>query len=384
MYFEFATASRIVFGPGTAATLPDKIAEFGSTPCLVTGSDPSRFQWLTDALAQAGTPAHMVAVSGEPDTLSIAKAATEAREAGCDVVIALGGGSVLDSGKAIAALITNTADIYDYLEVVGKGMPLTTQPVPLIAVPTTAGTGSEVTANAVLLSPEHGVKVSMRSRDMIANIALIDPELTRSMPPAVTASTGMDTLVQLIEAYTCNQTNPMTDALCREGLIRVSWALRSAYADGNEITARGAMQMAAMFSGICLANAKLGAVHGFAAPLGGEYGAPHGVVCACLLPHVMTANITALREREPDAIALDGYAEIAAILTGEFNVGAQNGIDWVTELCSDLSIPRLRDLGVKRDDFAALADKAAKASSMKGNPIELTKDELIGILEAAY
>lgn len=384
MYFEFATASRIIFGPGTAATLPDNIAGLGSTPCLVTGSDPSRFQWLTDALTTAGKAPHIVTVSGEPATTMIAEAATGARQAGCDVVIAMGGGSVLDAGKAIAALITNTADIDDYLEVVGKGLPLTNKPMPLIAVPTTAGTGSEVTANAVLVSPEHGVKVSMRSRDMIADIALIDPELTRSMPPAVTAATGMDALVQLIEAYTCNQTNPMTDALCREGLIRVSWALRTAYADGNDITARGAMHMAAMFSGICLANAKLGAVHGFAAPLGGEYGAPHGVVCASLLPHVMAANITALREREPDAIALDGYAEIASILTGEFNRGAQDGIDWVTELCTDLSIPRLRELGVKPEDFDALAKKAANASSMKGNPVELTHDELLGILEAAY
>lgn len=384
MYYEFATASRIVFGPGTAATLPDKAAELGSKPCLVTGGSPERVQWLVDGLTNKGMAPHMVSIFGEPDTGNIALSAEKAREAGCDVVIAIGGGSVLDAGKALAALITNTADVYDYLEVIGKGLPLTEKPMPLIAVPTTAGTGSEVTANAVLLSPEHGVKVSMRSTDMIADIALVDPELTRSMPPEVTAATGIDALTQLIEAYTCNQTNPMTDALCREGLIRVSWALRTAYANGNDINARGAMHMAAMFSGICLANAKLGAVHGFAAPLGGEFGVPHGLVCACLLPHVMEMNIRALRERDSDAIALDGYTEIAAILTGEYGVKAMDGVDWIKELCTDLAIPRLHDIGVKREDFVPLVNKAAQASSMKGNPIRLTTDELMEILENAY
>ncbi len=384
MYYEFATASRIVFGPGTAATLPDKAAELGNKPCLVTGGSPERVQWLIDNLTAKGMIPHMVSIFGEPDTGNIALAAKEAREAECDVVIAIGGGSVLDAGKALAALLTNTDDIYDYLEVVGKGQPLTEKPMPLIAVPTTAGTGSEVTANAVLVSPEHGVKVSMRSTDMIADIALIDPELTRSMPPEVTAATGIDALTQLIEAYVCNQTNPMTDALCREGFIRTSWALRAAYADGNDINARGAMHMAAMFSGICLANAKLGAVHGFAAPLGGEFNAPHGVVCACLLPHVMEMNIRTLRERDPDSIALDGYAEIAAILTEGLHIGARDGIDWIKELCTDLAIPKLRDLGVKPEDFEALANKAAQSSSMKGNPVELTQAELVEILENAY
>ena len=260
----------------------------------------------------------------------------------------------------------------------------TEKPAPLIAVPTTSGTGSEVTANAVLLSPEHGVKVSMRSADMIPNIALIDPELTLSMPPEVTASTGMDALCQLIEAYVSNKSNPMTDCICREGLYRCSWALKTAYDDGSEITARGAMAMAGMFSGIALANAKLGAVHGFAAPLGGEFNAPHGVVCASLLPHVMAMNIRALKEREPDSPALDAYTEVAAILTGEYGIGAEDGITWVQELCEDLNIPGLKEMGVKTEDFAALADKAAKASSMKGNPLKLTKAELVEILERAY
>ncbi|MGL1861675.1 MAG: iron-containing alcohol dehydrogenase [Pseudodesulfovibrio sp.] len=384
MHFEFATAAKIIFGPGTAASIPNMAANFGSTVCLVTGSSPKRTQWVVDALAEKQLSTHVVSISGEPSTTIIADAANAARNAGCDVVIAIGGGSVLDAGKALAALLTNTADLFDYLEVIGKGQPLTEKPAPLIAVPTTSGTGSEVTANAVLLSPEHGVKVSMRSADMIPNVALIDPELTLSMPPEVTASTGMDALCQLIEAYVSNKSNPMTDCICREGLYRCSWALKTAYDDGSEITARGAMAMAGMFSGIALANAKLGAVHGFAAPLGGEFNAPHGVVCASLLPHVMAMNIRALKEREPDSPALDAYTEVAAILTGEYGIGAEDGITWVQELCEDLNIPGLKEMGVKTEDFAALADKAAKASSMKGNPLKLTKAELVEILERAY
>jgi len=384
MHFEFATASRIVFGPGSAASIPDMAADLGHTVCLVTGSSPKRTQWAVDGLTQKGLSTHIFSIAEEPSTTSITEAAITARQAGCDVVIAIGGGSVLDAGKALAALLTNTADLFEYLEVIGKGLPLTEKPMPLIAVPTTAGTGSEVTANAVLVSPEHGVKVSMRSSDMVPNIALIDPELTISMPPEVTAATGMDALTQLIEAYVSNKANPITSCICREGLFRTSWALKAAYDDGTDITARGAMAMASMFSGIALANAKLGAVHGFAAPLGGQFNAPHGLVCASLLPHVMEINIRALNEREPDSPALDAYAEIAAILTGEYGTDANDGIEWVMELCDDLGIPGLQELGIKKDDFHGLADKAANTSSMKGNPVELTKTELMEILERAY
>lgn len=379
MQFQFATASRILFGCGKAKDIPALVKELGSKPCLVTGGNPSRVE---DAVAGI-EPVLGVSIPGEPTTDGISQAAADARAAGCDVVVALGGGSALDAGKAIAALITNTADVLDYLEVVGKGQPLTEKPAPCITAPTTSGTGAEVTANAVLLSKPHGVKASLRSVAMIPDVAVVDPELALTMPPEVTAASGMDAITQLMEAFVSSQSNPMTDALCREGLLRAGISLAFAHANGANIEAREDMALASMYSGIALANAKLGAVHGFAAPLGGEFNAPHGEVCAALLPHVMEANINALRKRAPESPALDAYAEVADILTGEEGATPEDGVGWIKELCGHLDIPGLKAMGVKPADFEALAQKAANASSMKGNPIELTHKELVRILKNA-
>lgn len=379
MQFKFATASRIIFESGAAQTIPALTAELGQRPCLVTGSNPDRTKWLEETLK----PVQVLRISGEPDTDTALAAAAQAREAECDVVVALGGGSVMDAGKIVAALITNTSDLYDYLEVVGKGRPLTEKPVPLITAPTTAGTGSEVTANGVLLARDQGVKVSLRSTDMIADIAVVDPEMTLSMPPAVTAATGMDALTQLMEAYVTHMATPMTDGLCREGIMRAATSLPIAYEDGSDIIAREDMALASLFSGIALANAKLGAVHGFAAPIGGAFKAPHGAVCAALLPHVMRTNIQALQKREPSSPSLFRYNEIAVMLTGDVGVGAEDGADWVEGLCDELNIPGLADMGIGEKDFETLAEHAASASSMKGNPVELTRNELKGILRAA-
>lgn len=383
MQFSFSTASRIIFGSETAKNLPEYVRQLGNRVCLVCGANPERVADVADGLETAGLSPHVESVSGEPDTDSIQKAATRTRSQGCDVVVAVGGGSVLDAGKALAALLTNTRDIYDYLEVVGRGMPLCANPAPFIAVPTTSGTGAEVTANAVLLSREHGVKVSMRSTSMIADVALVDPELAVSMPPSVTASTGMDALTQLMEAFVSNKANPLTDGLCREGMLRASRSLPRAYANGTDMQAREDMAVASLFSGIALANAKLGAVHGFAAPLGGEFHAPHGMVCAALLPHVMRANLRALRERMPDSPALPAYAEVARILTGSPAATPEHGVAWVERLCQQLHIPGLAEMGVEAKDFQSLAEKAARASSMKGNPVTLTNDELLRLLKKA-
>lgn len=379
MKFQFATASNIVFRSGAARDIPGKVGKFGAKPCLVTGSNAGRIQWLIDELSEP----LIIQIADEPDTDIITEAAAQARNHGCDVVVAIGGGSVMDAGKIIAALITNTSDIFDYLEVVGKGNPLTEKPVPLITAPTTSGTGSEVTTNGVVLSKKHGVKVSLRSTEMIADVAIVDPELTLSMPPAVTAATGMDALTQLIEAFVSNKANPMTDSLCREGIMRAATSLPIAYQDGNDLDAREDMALASLLSGIALANAKLGAVHGFAAPLGGEFKAPHGVVCAALLPYVMHMNIQALEERDHHAHALHRYNEIAVMLTGDVKATPETGAQWILDLCEELQIPTLSDLGVTPDDFNNLARNSANASSMKGNPIKLTHDELMAILEAA-
>jgi alcohol dehydrogenase class IV len=383
MNFQFSTAPKIVFGADSSRSIPAHAAAMGNNVCLVTGKSPRRVQWLIKILQEKGLDPHIISISQEPETELIANHVAEARAKGCDVVVAVGGGSVLDAGKAIAALIPNKRDLLDYLEVVGKGMPLEEKPLPLIAAPTTSGTGSEVTTNAVLLCAEHKVKVSLRSADMIADLAIVDPLLTISAPPEVTAATGLDALTQLMESFVSKFSSPMTDALCREGLKHGAQSLLKAYKDGQNAEARTGMALASLFSGITLANAKLGAVHGFAAPLGGEFKAPHGAVCAALLPYVMEVNIRALKNRDPQNPALNAYDETAQILTGNSSAIAADGIEWVKNVCAAMKIPGLREIGVQEKDFDSLASKAARASSMKGNPIELTKQELREILTNA-
>ncbi len=244
-----------------------------------------------------------------------------------DLVVGMGGGSVIDAAKAIAALLTNPGDPLDYLEVIGRGLPLANACAPMMAIPTTAGTGAEVTRNAVLASPAHRVKVSLRSASMLPDVAIVDPELTLSMPPAVTAATGLDALTQCLEPFVSHLATPLTDGFCREGLARAARSLRRAYHHGSDVAARRDMALASLCGGLALANAKLGAVHGFAGPIGGMFDAPHGAVCARLLPLVMTANVRALEERSPNSPALVRYAEVAKIVTGDADASIADGVD---------------------------------------------------------
>lgn len=382
MRFEFMTATRIVFGVGALNDIGKLAAEFGKTALVVTTVSPERADRLLDLLESGGISTHLFIVQGEPTIKEVQAGAEMARSAKCDFVVGIGGGSAMDSGKAIAALATNPGDPLDYLEVIGKNQPLTNAPLPLIAIPTTAGTGSEVTRNAVLSSPEHRVKVSLRHPLMLAKIALIDPQLTYGLPADLTASTGMDALTQVIEPFTCNATNPLVDALCREGITRSARSLRKVYVT-NDTTAREDMALASLFGGLALANAKLGAVHGFAGPLGGMFPIPHGVCCATLLPHTMAVNLKALRERQPDGDSLQRYTEVAQMVTGKPNATADDGVAWVHDLCAVLNIPPLSEFGITQADFPTIIEKSAKASSMKGNPITLTDDEMADILTRA-
>jgi alcohol dehydrogenase class IV len=383
MRFEFATAMRILFGSGTSQEVAPLAAEMGRRAIVVTGGTVERAARLLEQLNEQGVASILFHVAGEPSTEVALAGVQRAREAECDSVISIGGGSVLDTGKAIAALLTNSGQLLDYLEVIGRGRPLTYAAAPYIAVPTTAGTGAEVTRNAVLASPQHRVKVSLRSPLMLPRLAVVDPQLTYSVPPAVTASTGLDALTQVLEPYVSNQANPMTDALCREGMQRIARSLRRAYENGNDATAREDMALASLFGGFALANAKLGAVHGFAGPLGGLFPAPHGAICARLLPYVMKANVRALQARMPDSPALGRYDEVAQILTGKSTAQAVDGITWVQDLCDALDVPTLSDFGLTEDDFPTVVEKARKASSMKGNPVVLTDEELTYILRQA-
>jgi alcohol dehydrogenase class IV len=306
-----------------------------------------------------------------------------ARTEHCDLVISFGGGSALDAGKAIAAMLTNEGELLDYLEIIGHGKTLTKPAAPFMAIPTTAGTGSEATRNAVLASPPHHLKVSLRSPSMLPRVALVDPELTYDLPPAATAGTGLDALTQLIEPYLCSRANPMIDALCREGISRASRSLRAVFKDGRNAAAREDMSMASLFGGIALANAGLGAVHGFAGPFGGMFSAPHGQVCGALLPHVMDINLRALRRRQPTGESLRRFDDIARLLTGIPNATSDQGIEWIRKLVADLKIPRLGTYGMTPAHKAQLVQSAAKASSMKANPIALTTEELGEILDRA-
>ena len=384
MRFEFATAQRIVFGPGTLGELPALARSLGSRPLVVTGRSPARATRLLELLHSNGLTPHTFTVAGEPTTDGVRAGVETARAAGCDLVIGLGGGSALDTAKAIAALLTNPGDLLDHLEVIGRAQPLSHPGAPCVAVPTTAGTGTEVTRNSVLASPEHRVKVSLRSPYVLPRLALVDPELTLDLPPDLTASTGLDALTQLIEPYVCNRANPFVDALCVEGLRRSARSLRKAFEQGRDLAAREDMALASLFSGLALANAGLGAVHGFAAPIGGRFPAPHGAVCAALLPHVMSANLEALRSRAPASPALERYAEIARLLTGRPHAQAADGVAWVRDLGSSLGIRPLRTYGLAEADLPSLVDLATQASSMKANPVTLTPAELLAILEAAW
>ena len=376
MRFEFATAARIVFGAGSVREVAPAAAGLGRRALVVTGAATDRAASLVADLVAAGVACLPFAVAGEPTVDLIRRGAAFAREERCDQVIALGGGSALDAGKALAALLANPGDPLDYLEVIGRGQPLRHASVPFIAIPTTAGTGSEVTRNAVLGSPEHRVKASLRSAGMLPRLAVVDPDLTLSVPASVTAATGLDALTQLIEPYVSLRANPMTDGFCVDGIRRAATALPRAWEKGDDREARASMSLAALLGGLSLTNAGLGAVHGFAAPIGGMFSAPHGAACAAVLPHAMAVNVQALRARAPESPALRRYEEVARLLTGSAQASAEAGVQWVAALCRRLEIPPLRAYGVRDRDLAELVDKAAQTNSIKGNPIALTGEEL--------
>ena len=373
--YEFATATRILFGAGKLTEAAPAAATLGKHALVVTGSNPDRAKKLLESLKAEGLKSTVHSVTGEPKIVD-AQAGTEcARQNECDLVIALGGGSAIDAGKAIAALCTNPGDPLDYLEVIGKGQPLTQPPAPFIAIPTTAGTGAEVTRNAVLASPEDRGKVSLRHPLMLPKLAIVDPQLTYKLPPEITATTGLDALTQLIEPFTCKRANPMTDALCREAIPRAARSLQGACQNPNPAS-REDMALASLHGGLALANSGLGAVHGFAAPIGGMFEAPHGAICAALLPHVMETNLKASTDR-------NRYTETARLLTDNPNATAENGVDWVKDLVHTLKIPGLSTYAITEKDFPNIIEKAHTASSMKANPVNLSDDQLTGILQAA-
>jgi len=396
--FEFATAARTLFGVGTSKKIPALVKELteregcADQPVLIVTGSSERF---SKPLVEALTAEGIVSVvyhcpGGEPTTDTASAAIALATSNRCGAVIAIGGGTPVDTGKCVAAVLTNGSDVpdlYDFLEVVGRAQPLTKRCAPFIAVPTTAGPGAEVTKNSVLEAGDR--KVSMRHPYMLPDVAVIDPELTLSMPKDVTAHTGLDALTQCVEPYVSNSSNPLTDAISLAGIKAGARSLRAAYEDGANLAAREDMCLCSYYGGLSLANAKLGAVHGFSGTLGGLLHAPHGAICAALLPHCCTVNVAALKGRvaaaDPAAAAtyLARYEALARAVTGSEAATVEQGVEWMVALVKDCGVPGLGHFGLKEEDFAEVIAKSKESSSMKGNPVALSDEELTTMLRMA-
>jgi alcohol dehydrogenase class IV len=374
MGFDFTTAGRVVFGAGRAAAeLAPLVAGLGTRPLVCTGAHPDRQAAL---IATLPAPHAVFPVAGEPTVDVLRAALAAAREHGADVVVGLGGGSPVDVAKAVAVLLRNAGDPVDFLPVPGPARGLTRPGVPCVAVPTTAGTGSEVTANSVFAVPEQRVKVSIRSPLMLPTVAVVDPVLTLGCPPAATASSGLDALTQCLEPFVSVKANPVTDGLAREGLRRAARGLRRAYADGADLDARTDLAICALLGGMALANAKLGAVHGFASVVCGLVDVPHGMACAALLVPVVEANVRA-------GAAPERYREAARLLTGRPDATVADGVAWLRETVELLRVPRLGAFGLRPEQAGEVVAKTMTASSTQGNPVVLAEERLRTILAEA-
>ncbi len=380
VHFDLAIPADIRFGAGRVSEVSEALAGLGANRVLVvTGRTTSRADSIRSALTEAHISSVVFGVATEPSIERVRAAVDLVADAGCDAVLGFGGGSALDVAKAVAILAASGTDPLDHLEVIGSGRPIERPGLPCVAAPTTAGTGSEVTRNSVLSGS--GVKASLRSPLMLPKVALIDPELLVGVPGSTIASSGMDALSQLIEPLLSKRANPFSDALARDGIRRSARSLRQAYQDGMEDPdVREDLALASLFGGMCLANSGLGAVHGLAAAAGARLSAPHGAVCAAVLAATMDVNVRALRERTPDHHALQRTTEVAFLLTGQPNATAEDAIAWLEELTTALSIPGLASYGLDEAEIAAVVTAAQKASSIRGNPIELSDDEVTEIV----
>ncbi|HVD19546.1 MAG TPA: iron-containing alcohol dehydrogenase [Propionibacteriaceae bacterium] len=374
--FDLAVPADIRFGAGRVSEVPEALSGLGASRVLiVTGRTTSRADTLRSALREAGMSSVVFGVAAEPSIERVRAAVTLLAEVGCDAVLGFGGGSALDVAKSVAVLATSGTDPIDHLEVIGAGRPIEQPGLPCVAVPTTAGTGSEVTRNSVLSGG--GVKASLRSPLMLPRVALVDPDLLAGVPKTTIAASGMDALSQLIEPLLSRRANPFTDALARDGIRRSARSLHRAYREGMEDPGvREDLALASLFGGMCLANSGLGAVHGLAAAAGARLSAPHGAVCAAVLAATMDVDLRALRGRAPDHPALDRISEVATLLTGQPDAPPEDAIAWLRRLTAALSIPGLASYGLDQNEIAPVVMAAQKASSMRGNPIDLSDEEV--------
>jgi len=385
--FNLLRTPRIFFGNGQMHTLGEVIKPLGNSALLVTGSCWLRQSGLLDDIVkqceQQSIRVEHAAAQGEPTTDFVDAAAARCRDNGVSVVVAIGGGSALDAGKAIAAMARHNGLALSYLEGADALRP-TGAKIPFIAIPTTAGTGSEATSNAVLSIPgQNGLKKSLRHPDFVPDAAIIDPQLMVRCPPHVTAACGMDAFTQLLESYVSVKASPITDQLALSGLQTVRDHLDAAIFHGENIEARTGMAFAALMSGITLANAGLGVVHGIAGVLGGLFSIPHGIVCARLLPPAVKITIHLLRRVSPEHPSLKRYAVAGRIVTGNMEAPTTEGCDgllsFIEALLQRLPISSLRTFGVTTGDI----DRIAASSGNRNNPIELSLDDIRRLLSEA-
>jgi alcohol dehydrogenase class IV len=376
LQFQLTVPTDIRFGAGRASEIPDALAGLGASRVLVvTGRSTARADGVRAALTEADISSMVFQVAAEPSIERVRTAVELLAETGCHAVLGFGGGSALDVAKAAAVLATSGKDPLEHLEVIGAGRPIESPGLPCVAVPTTAGTGSEVTRNSVLSGG--GVKASLRSPLLLPRVALVDPDLLVGVPRPTVAASGMDALSQLIEPLLSQRANPFTDALAREGIRRSARSLRRAYQEGMEDAGvREDLALASLFSGMCLANSGLGAVHGLAAAAGARLSAPHGAVCAAVLAAAMEINLQALHDRAPEHPALHRMVELATVLTGRPEATPEDAIAWLQDLTAALTIPGLASYGLDEAGIEAVVAAAQKASSMRGNPIELRDEEV--------
>jgi alcohol dehydrogenase class IV len=386
--FNLAPAPLLYFGAGKISVAPSVVKAFGSRVLLVTGAKSftasTQYQNLLEQFQKNAIRFQHQVVAEEPTPMIVDEAVRGAQPFAPEVVVAIGGGSALDAGKAISAMLPLGESVKDYLEGVGTKAAHPGVKVPFIAIPTTAGTGSEAARNAVLSETgREGYKRSIRHHNFVSNVAIIDPLLTLTCPKSTTAASGMDAFTQLLESYLSTAGNPITEALAYEGLEYVADALLSAYHTGSDVEARTAMALAAYLSGITLTNAGLGLVHGFAASIGGYFSIPHGVICSLMMSAVNVVTVRKLRAEGSNSGALIKYADVGKLFARDENKSNDYYVDFLMDTIRawtvELSIPRLSQCGVGREDF----EKIVRVTDNKNNPVPLSKEEMLEVLELA-
>ncbi len=378
---EFYAPGKIIFGPGSLNQIGAEAKRLGNKVLAVLGRSAMRKSGVLDRLTHLLTENNLKYIiyeniPSDPTVETVDTGASLARKGSCNLIIALGGGSVLDTGKAISAMVTNEGSVSDYQEIEGKGKKFQHKTLPFIAIPTTSGTGSEATRNAVITNTEFSLKKSIRDPWLIPEVALVDPELTLSLPPHITAICGGDALTQCIESYLGKKSQEITDALALHAIGLIGKSLVKAVKDGKNLEARKDMAVAALLSGLCLSNSGLGAAHALSHPLGVYYKIPHGLSCTVLLPYVMEYNLPVVTKK---------LAKIAQSLGENLSLlseteAAQKAVEKIKEVLYQAEIEcNLPEWGIKEKDFPQLI-KSAKGGSLNNNPRDISDEDLIELL----